>query len=361
MSLNDMGIKLKQKSKKPPYYENASLNRIMNENQKTRRQNHVNEDTPEQNQSIPENTTKSDPKENKTTNKYANIKRIEPEKKLWNEDGSLFIKKEDLNKTPETVLSPEEEKAKENEAVKQRIERNKKAAKIYKQKAKTLKKLKAEEDDKEVTHYKHKDYQNVEDQSARRNPSEFYKRQQNSVQKRKEAETKPFERKKPQMSAGSKALLKKSPMGKNRSITNDYKIEKPTPEGEEYSFHPDQSQTINYPIHTPRFSLSDVKLLTTLADAKQSTLLVEKELVLEDFDYGLQLETNDADRERKAKRAMKRREEQEQKKQMQIKDPETDVPVQIHHISQMPKMQQEMNELFSLFKDPDAADKKKKK
>ena len=131
------------------------------------------------------------------------------------------------------------------------------------------------------------------------------------------------------------------------------------------SFHPDQSKTLNYPLHQPRFSLCDVKLLTTLADTKQSTLVVEKELIFEDFECGLQLETDDIDRERKAKRAKKRREERERAKEemkkLEIKDPNSEKPVQIHHISKMPKMQKEMNELFSLFKDPDEIKDKGKK
>ena len=99
-----------------------------------------------------------------------------------------------------------------------------------------------------------------------------------------------------------------------------------------------------------------MRLLNSISEAKQSTLLVEKELVIDENDMGLKLETDPRDTLIKAKRCLKRRErkakEQEELAKLKIKDPDVEKPQKHTYRTPVPKSQRELYEIFSLFKEP---------
>ena len=356
MSSISTGITLKPKKQPYTYYLNASAAKSAKENEKTKKtpQEQIQEN---ESQISNENINNPEPEPAKKQIKAKKVKKTPKEKKLWEKDGSLLIEKTELNKPEEKELTPEEERAKENEKLRNRMQKNLKLAQDFKEKANNLKNINKEEEEQSISALELRGLQSPAKPQFKPNKKEFYKRQQKSAKVRKDFENATFVQKKPEISAGSKAILKQSPSSKKRKIENDYKRPKKEVVGEEYSFHPDQTATLDYPIRVPRFSIiDDMRLLNSISEAKQSTLLVEKELVIDENDVGLRLETDPRDTLIKAKRCLKRKErkakEMEELAKLKIKDPEVEKPEQHHFRTKMPKAQREMNELFALFKAP---------
>ncbi|EAY12045.1 hypothetical protein TVAG_038920 [Trichomonas vaginalis G3] len=255
---------------------------------------------------------------------------------IWEPDGTLNlsalpkqIEEEEINEQNTEVTVPEiEDPEKREEQRKEFFERQQKSVqKRLNPDSSSYKEAWGHESDDENSTKPKKKF--VPD------PDSFFERQKRSTLVRNEAQREK-KQPKPKMSNGSKAILKKDP----KPVKNEVEVP-------QYSFHPDQSLTLDYPTNN-RISVTEVEIHCLNRSIKQGVNELDN-TVLEEISQQHHEDPNvTKKRNMLAKRAQKRLKQKEENPPIEREEEDIEYrPIN----PKVPKATREMNQYFKLFKE----------